>query len=1739
MSKRSNNARNKFRQAASISMVFAMVLSLLNFIPPTEADAAGPYLLSQNRPAYSSTMNGNSSPDLAFDGDTGTRWESAWGVDQQWIYVDLGANANITGVTLRWEGAFSTNYKIQTSNDELNWSDAYSVTNGDGAVDALTFTATGRYVRLFSNARSISAYGISLFEFEVYGTGGVNPPPAQLGTNVALNRPVTASSYEVADYLPPNSTLPQLVVDGNGTTRWSSNHTDNEWIYVDLGSVHNIGRVIINWESAAGRTYDIQVSNDAANWTTVYRELHGDGGTFNLPMYASGRYVRMKGISRTTTFGYSIFEFQVYDYVAGDPQPTYSIPALPTASTVAVGQGSYVKDDLSVPQPKYPLYKADNLATPLPSNDWWQSIMINKLGNGIITLPLKNKYTKQGLSVLNPGQGFIANDRTQAADGSPDLYITTNTMDPAKVVNKIIGYGDFSADVSFTDGTSELKTTFVKGSPYLYNTFSNPADAQLYLPATTRFFDDNNNTILTTDGASITADHIGIQVTNSNGAPTPSNVTRYYGAFVPAGTTFTKIGAKIKISLGSGANYMSVATIPGTANLNYFYQHAYAFVTGTAASYSFNDTTSDVSTTLAATTTLKRTGFANTTLMAQLPHQWKITTSPLTALTYQSIRGLMKVTEGNSFTTVNKFYGIVPQFTEPGDSTYSRQTLKDYLVKLDTDTATNLMQGDAYWQGKKLHPLAMGALIADQIGDANYKALFVSRMKTVLSDWYTYTNGEPTYYFDYNSDWGTLIYKNSEFGANSGITDHHFTYGYYVFASAVLASFDQDFRDKYGSMVDMLIRDYANPSKTDPLFPSFRNFDPYEGHSWAGGYADNDSGNNQEAAGESLFGWVGQYLWGNLTGNTAYRNAGIYGFTTELKAVEQYWFNYDQDNWLPGFNHKALGQVYGSSNFFGTFFNGDPVFVYGIHWLPTAEYLTSYGFDPTKVQTMYNGLVADIGGPENDWYHIVWPIQSLFDPQAVLNKFNPTIVQQNELFNTYWFVHSMATLGNRTKDIWATGGASATVYKKGTTYSALVWNPTNAAITVTFRNSGGVTGSATIAPKTLVKVNPQATTNPQNTPPTLTADSTQNNVGQPMDITFTDNATWRGAITAVQVDGTNVASGQYTVTSGKITLNASLFPTAKAYSITVLANGYYAATVSQTVNAGSSGGTNLALNKTVTTSTGALQAGSLAVDGNAGTRWESAFSDPQWISVDLGSTQSVNKVVLNWEGAYGKSYKIEVSTDGSNWSQVYSTTTGAGGVETLTFGAANARYVRLTGTVRGTAYGYSLYEFEVYGSGSTTQTPPTLAAAATTVGSAGTVTFTDNSAWRSAISAVKVDGTTVATNQYTVAAGSITLNASLFSTAKTYAITVQASGYSDASASLVVNAASSGGTNLALNKTVTTSTGAVQAGNYAVDGNAGTRWESASSDPQWISVDLGSTQSVNKVVLNWEGAYGKSYKIEVSTDGSNWSQVYSTTTGAGGVETLTFTAANARYVRLTGTVRGTQYGYSLWELEVYGSGSTTQTPPALTADSTLNNVGQPMDITFTDNSAWRSAISAVKVDGTTVATNQYTVASGKITLNASLFSTAKTYAITVQASGYSDATVSQVVTAASNVNLALNKTVTTSTGALQAGSYAVDGNTGTRWESAFSDPQWISVDLGSAQTISRVNLNWEGAYGKSYKIEVSTNGSTWTQVYSTTTGAGGIENVTFTSTSARYVRLTGTVRGTQYGYSLWEMGIYQ
>ena len=203
----------KFSKITSLSVVATMLLGSVPVGPAAAATvpqanatvAAGlSHLISYEGAAYASSNEGGLTPDKAFDNNLTSRWGSSFSADPQWIYVDLGASASIDRVILRWENAYAKSYKLQVSDNEADWKDIYVNTASRGGVETIDVKGQGRYVRMLALERS-GNYGVSLYEFEVYGTGGTNPQPVVLGPDVALNKPVVASSFEIAEPKKPTS----------------------------------------------------------------------------------------------------------------------------------------------------------------------------------------------------------------------------------------------------------------------------------------------------------------------------------------------------------------------------------------------------------------------------------------------------------------------------------------------------------------------------------------------------------------------------------------------------------------------------------------------------------------------------------------------------------------------------------------------------------------------------------------------------------------------------------------------------------------------------------------------------------------------------------------------------------------------------------------------------------------------------------------------------------------------------------------------------------------------------------------------------------------------------------------------------------------------------------------------------------------------------------------------------------------------------------------------------------------------------------------------------------------------------------------------------------------------------------------------------------------------------------------------------------------------------------------------
>jgi hypothetical protein len=771
----------------------------------------------------------------------------------------------------------------------------------------------------------------------------------------------------------------------------------------------------------------------------------------------------------------------------------------------------------------------------------------------------------------------------------------------------------------------------------------------------------------------------------------------------------------------------------------------------------------------------------------------------------------------------------------------------------------------------------------------------------------------------------------------------------------------------------------------------------------------------------------------------------------------------------------------------------------------------------------------------------------------VINNQLPTVSITSPANNSSYIAPASITLNANAAD--SDGTISKVGFYNGTqllgevTSSPYTYNWTNVTAgtySVTAKATDNMGGQTTSSVVTITVTNNQL--------PVVSITSPANNSSYivPVNIILTASAS--------DADGTISKVGFYNGT----TLLAEVTTSPYTYNWTNVAAGTYSITAKATDNLGgqttsseitisvTDPNANLALNKPTYASSleNGGTAASNATDGSLSTRWASAWEDPQWIYVDLGATYNINEVKITWEGALGKDYLVQTSTDATNWTNIETVTGNTALVNDWTGLSGVGQYVRVYGTARGTGYGYSIFELEVYGGTSGGNLPPTVSITSPANNSIyvapANITITANASDSDGtISKVGFyNGTQlleeVSTSPYTyswtgVAAGS-------------FAITVKAydnegATTTSAAVNVTVNTANA---NLALNKPTYASSienGGTAASN-ATDGSLGTRWASAWSDPQWIYVDLGATYSINEVKITWEGALGKDYIVQVSNDATTWNDVQTVTGNTVLVNDWTGLSVSGQYVRVYGTARGTGYGYSIYELEVYGGTSGGNLPPTVSITSPANNdsFSAPATISITAN--------ASDSDGSITKVEFYNGAQllGAVTSSPYTYSwtgvAAGSYAITAKAYDNTGATttssVVNVTVNTANANLALNKPTYASS--LENGgtvaSNATDGSLNTRWSSAWADPQWIYVDLGATYSINEVKITWEGAYGKDYVIQVSTDAVTWSDMQSVTGNTVLVNDWTGLSGTGRYVRIYGTARGTGYGYSIYELEVY-
>jgi endoglucanase Acf2 len=283
--------------------------------------------------------------------------------------------------------------------------------------------------------------------------------------------------------------------------------------------------------------------------------------------------------------------------------------------------------------------------------------------------------------------------------------------------------------------------------------------------------------------------------------------------------------------------------------------------------------------------------------------------------------------------------------------------------------------------------------VAEAEGKTKMRDDLLDLLKDRFESWF---DGKGSTYFVQDSRLGTFVGVPQEYNSINAMNDHHFHYGYWVMAAAHVALRDPEWasQQQWGGMVGKIIADIATDERGRADFPFLRNFDVYEGHSWASGDANFDAGNNQESSSEAVNAWAGLVLWGEATGDRRLRDLGMFMLTSEIASINQYWFDLDRQVLAPEYGKPFASMVFGGKYAYNTWWTQEPRQIFGINLLPITTASTYLGAKPEYVKGLVAALPAEVkaynargksdGTPADIWQDVVASYAALGDPDAGL-----------------------------------------------------------------------------------------------------------------------------------------------------------------------------------------------------------------------------------------------------------------------------------------------------------------------------------------------------------------------------------------------------------------------------------------------------------------------------------------------------------------------------------------------------------------------------------------------------------------------------------------------------------------------------------------------------------------------------------------------------------------------------------
>ena len=842
-----------------------------------------------------------------------------------------------------------------------------------------------------------------------------------------------------------------------------------------------------------------------------------------------------KGISVALSLALTVSSFALPDTaknVNADNLPTTKL------GVGSIGAGSNEPDAAKLPrtstQGKY-RFTTDNYNNKhqaLDTNDWASNWLwdlegdrdtdsTNALSGTAYALPLCYLMKKDGLRVTKPAMtssntnvsAYNIKDNDTLCDFkiSPDWTCTNNNID------EVTDWSYKAVTTNPQNAGQKMYTTMTQGSPFAFIEMENTNT--IYLEKLRVTFPSEIIYEDTYNGSKMVVFRTNDITSSVNGYP--SATYQYYAVFLPENTTVTHMGTtdktnndkigKLKFTFPSNNKaYMSVAWLCESRNIDNnmgikyakeYRPYAFNIITNTTADYSYNESTGNVQTKYTYSFSKKAESTADGTIMGILPHQYK----NMSNVTYMdnkaiTLRGYMKFIKGSSYTTNMTYNGIIPYMPSlSSDDSQGREELQkyvnDFVNKYMTGagnwTLANDEGNETYYHGKKLNRSAQVVAAAKAVGDEGNAQKVLNGLEKNLEDWFTYSGNSDKHYFTYLGEGvGALLGFQSSFNSVDQFNDHHFHYGYFIESAASVGLYDREWLNNYKDVVKQLIYDIACPYRNNKecvadcgnAYPYLRSFSPYEGHSWASGYEDERTGNNQESTSEAINAWAGIILFGELTNNTKIRDLGIYLYTTESEAADEYWFDKDEETYKidsTKFDAPMASMVWGGKVDYSTWFGQQ--YTQGIQICPINSWSFYLGKNANKItgkdyiKKYYNAdktYKNAKGGSTEHWNDMWAEYYAIADPDYAMNTvWTKNAINDGESqAHTYHFIRALQDYG--TPDLtFKSNSPTASVFNKNGVYTYVAYNASNTAKTVTFTSKSGQTVSIKASPNTMTTVN--------------------------------------------------------------------------------------------------------------------------------------------------------------------------------------------------------------------------------------------------------------------------------------------------------------------------------------------------------------------------------------------------------------------------------------------------------------------------------------------------------------------------------------------------------------------------------------------------------------------------------------------------------------------------------------------